>query len=82
MSVHELYAQTKLITSIAALQLVDRGLVSLDSEANIEVYLPEIRDLVVFCVYESNGEARFELPLHRITLRMLLSHQAGESLLE
>lgn len=38
----ELYSQTKLVTAVAILQLVDRGIVSLDDPAVVEKHAPEL----------------------------------------
>jgi methyl acetate hydrolase len=47
----ELFSQTKIITSIAALQLVDRGLVSLDNEEDIDKFLSEVQRLEILTGY-------------------------------
>lgn len=74
----ELFSQTKLITSIAVLQLVDRGLVSLDSEEDIEKYLPELQVLEILTGYGDDGKPTTIKPKGKITLRMLMSHTSGE----
>lgn len=73
----ELYSQTKLVTCLAALQLVDRGLVSLDDEADIEKHLPELGKLQLLKGYEEDGKPILEQPTKKSTLRLLMSHQAG-----
>lgn len=64
---------TKLITSIACMQLVEQGSLSLDDADQVEAILPELRDVKV--LKEAAG-GRLELveKNSRITLRMLLTH--------
>lgn len=64
--VMQLYSATKLITSISALQLVERGLFTLDED--VSRVLPEIGGLKVLT--EMNGsEPVFEEPKSKVTLR-------------
>jgi methyl acetate hydrolase len=74
----ELYSQTKLITCIAALQLVDRGVFSLDSEEDVEKYLPEVGKLQILTGYGDDDQPTYTTPKNKVTLRMLMSHSAGE----
>jgi methyl acetate hydrolase len=68
---------------IACLQLLDRGLVTLDDPALIETHLPELGSLRVLKGYKdsADGEGKeepiWEEPKTKITLRMLLSHTSG-----
>jgi hypothetical protein len=70
---------------IACLQLLDRGLVTLDDPALIETHLPELASLRVLKGYkdtstddgEGKGEPVWEEAKTKITLRMLLSHTSG-----
>lgn len=64
---------TKLVTAIAAMQLVEQGRVDLDSEEDIQRLLPELSRLQVI-VEETNGELRLVDQERKITLRMLLTH--------
>jgi CubicO group peptidase (beta-lactamase class C family) len=59
------------------MQLVDQGLVSLDSVEDMEHILPELERIQVL-VDEKNGEFHMEKPQRKITLRMLLTHTSGE----
>jgi hypothetical protein len=65
---------------VAALQLVDQGLVSLDSEEDIRKHLPELANLQVLNGYEGDDGSKpiFGKQERGITLRMLMSHTAGE----
>lgn len=60
-----LASASKIITSIAALQVVERGLVGVDDD--LGVVLPELGALKV--LREVNGEIRLEERTERITLR-------------
>ena len=64
---------TKLVTSIACMQLVERGTLELDNSAQLESLAPELRDVQVL---ERTADGKFHLvPKQRsITLRMLLNH--------
>lgn len=62
---------------VAALQLGDRGLVSLDSPEDVEKHLPELSTLGVLLGYDVKGAPLVIPPEQKITLRMLLSHTAG-----
>lgn len=75
----ELFSQTKLVTCIAALQLVDQGLVSLDSEEDIEKHLPELGQSELLKGYSDDGKPILEKATKKNTLRYLMSHQAGKS---
>ncbi|WVW87132.1 hypothetical protein I302_109189 [Kwoniella bestiolae CBS 10118] len=73
----ECFSQSKLITCIAALQLVDQKRVSLDSVEDIEKYLPEISKLQLLKGYDENDKPVLVTPKNKVTLRMLMSHSAG-----
>ncbi|WVQ66248.1 uncharacterized protein L199_004427 [Kwoniella botswanensis] len=73
----ECFSQTKLITCIAALQLVDQKVVSLDSAEDVEKYLPEITELQLLKGYDENDKPILASPKNKVTLRMLMSHSAG-----
>ncbi|RDW86604.1 serine hydrolase domain-containing protein [Aspergillus mulundensis] len=70
---------TKLITSIACMQLVESGTLALDDSEQLEAFAPELRDVQVLERTEGPGAGGFRLvPKERsITLRMLLTHTAG-----
>lgn len=64
---------TKLVTSIACMQLVEQGTLSLDDADQVEALAPELRKVQV--LKEAPG-GKYELveKNSRITLRMLLTH--------
>ncbi len=67
-------SQTKPVTAVAVMMLVDEGKVSLDEPAT--KYLPELETLRVSVAKGPNYEL-LVAPDKPITLRMLLSHTAG-----
>lgn len=67
---------TKLLASIALMQLVEQGKVDLDSEEQIEQYIPELTKLPI--VSSDGGDGLNLKPRkNKITLRHLLSHTSG-----
>jgi CubicO group peptidase (beta-lactamase class C family) len=67
------FSCTKLVTTIAALQLVERGLLELD--ADIGSVLPEVADLKILVKMENNGETVTPVwkdKVGKITLRYVL----------
>jgi CubicO group peptidase (beta-lactamase class C family) len=68
--VMQLYSATKLVTSISAMQLVERSLFTLDED--VSRVLPEIGGLKVLTGM-NGSEPVFEEPKSKITLRYVLS---------
>jgi CubicO group peptidase (beta-lactamase class C family) len=64
---------TKMITSIAAMQLVEQGRLVLDDVEFIERVAPELKDVKVL-EEDPDGSLRLVEKKEGITLRMLLSH--------
>jgi CubicO group peptidase (beta-lactamase class C family) len=60
------------------MQLVEQGLVSLDSPDDVAKHLPELVKLPLLKGYDDDGKAILVEPKNKITLRMLMSHTAGE----
>ena len=69
-SIFRIYSMTKAITSIAAMQLVEQGRVSLDEP--LDKWLPEMTEIPVI-----KEDGQLVKPVKPITLRQLLSHTAG-----
>ena len=63
---------TKMITGVACMQLVEKGLLNLDDSAQVESLCPELRDVKVL-----QDDGKLVEKKRGITLRMLLSHTAG-----
>lgn len=64
---------TKLVTAIAAMQLVEKQILALDDSDQLETHLPELRTVKVLEDTPDGGLQLVE-KTSRITLRMLLSH--------
>ncbi|KAH6896636.1 beta-lactamase/transpeptidase-like protein [Thelonectria olida] len=63
---------TKMLTGVACMQLVERGILKLDDGAHLENLCPELKDLKVL---QADGKLVEKKSV--ITLRMLLTHTAG-----
>ncbi|KAF8141098.1 beta-lactamase [Mycena galopus ATCC 62051] len=73
-----LCSQTKLITTIAALQLIDQGKIALDTP--IEGILPELAKPVVVIAQDDAGHPTTTAPAqNKITFGQLLNHSSGLS---
>ncbi len=70
-----LHSMTKPITSVAAMQLVERGELSLDAPA-AEV-CPDIGDSQVLEGFDDQGQPVLRPPASPVTLRNLLTHTSG-----
>ena len=75
-SIFRIYSMTKAITSVAAMQMVEEGLIGL--EEPVEQYLPEIGDLKILAGINRQEQALIlEQPTAEMTLRHLLTHTSG-----
>ncbi|KAI9709381.1 MAG: hypothetical protein M1812_007717 [Candelaria pacifica] len=68
---------TKMITSIALMQLVEQGKAHLDSSDQLENVVPEMAEVTILESVDSTGKAKYREKNNRITLRMLQNHTAG-----
>lgn len=68
-------SMTKAITGLAAMQLVERGLLDLNGPASR--VLPELGKVQVLQGFDTAGEPVLRAPTRPITLRHLLTHTAG-----
>jgi CubicO group peptidase (beta-lactamase class C family) len=57
---------------------VDKGQLELDSEESIREFLPELSNPTILKGYSGEGIEITATATRKITLRMLLSHSAGE----
>ncbi|ETN43204.1 uncharacterized protein HMPREF1541_02363 [Cyphellophora europaea CBS 101466] len=72
-----LWSCTKLVTSIAALQLLEQGKISIDDP--VSKYVPKITDIPVMDGKDENGKVRTRPQKSEITIRHLFTHTAGFS---
>lgn len=70
---------TKLVTTIAAMELVEQERLALDDGDEVEKYLPELKDIKVL-VETADGTLELHEKKRKITLRMLLSHTGNQNL--
>lgn len=68
-------SMSKLVVSVAALQLVEEG--TLDLDAPLADTLPELRELQVLEGYDESGSPRLRSAREPVTARRLLTHTAG-----
>jgi methyl acetate hydrolase len=68
-------SMTKLVTTVAALQLVDRGQLDLDMPA--DHYLPELKSLNVLQGFDAAGEPIYVPAQRAPTARELMAHTSG-----
>lgn len=70
-------SMSKAITSVAAVQLVERGKLDLDAPASKVV--PAIAEAQVLTGFDAAGKPTLRAPKRQVTLRHLLTHSAGFS---
>jgi CubicO group peptidase (beta-lactamase class C family) len=73
-SVFRIASMTKMVCTVAALQLRDRG--DLDVDAPVDAYCPDFADVQVLSGFADDGP-RLRAPASRATVRNLLTHTAG-----
>lgn len=66
---------TKLMTSLCCMQLVERGLVTLDEP--VYKHIPELKSFNVLTGFEDNGKPIEKKHTNALTLRHLLTHTSG-----
>jgi CubicO group peptidase (beta-lactamase class C family) len=67
-------SMTKMVTTAAALQLVERG--SLDLDATVDSYLPEFADVQVLEGFDADTP-KLRAPKSRATVHNLVTHTSG-----
>lgn len=70
-----LASATKLVATIAALQCVEDGLLTLDGD--LSTIAPELADKAVLTGFSEDGNPQLDAPIRPITLKMLLTHSSG-----
>jgi methyl acetate hydrolase len=70
-------SMTKAVTAACAMQLVERGKLSLDDD--VSSILPELRSVQVLVGFDDDGKPRLRTPKRAITLRQLLTHTSGHA---
>ena len=68
-------SMTKAITTVATLQLVEQGLIDLDT--SITAYLPDLEHLKVLDGFDDDGKPMLSSPKSSPTTRQLLTHTSG-----
>jgi methyl acetate hydrolase len=74
-TIFQIASMTKAVTSVAAMQLVERGMLSLDT--SIGDVLPELADPQVIDSFAEDGSPQLRPAVRPITLRHLLTHTSG-----
>jgi methyl acetate hydrolase len=74
-SIFAIASMTKAVTSVAALQLVDQGKLTLDEP--VSRHIPEFAELQVFAGADASGKPILRPVRTPVTLRHLLTHTSG-----
>ncbi len=68
-------SMSKAITTVAAMQLVEKGLLQLDEP--MSHLFPQFASISVLDGFSADGKPQFRKPVRQITLRHLLTHTSG-----
>jgi len=69
------WSTTKLVTSVAALQLIERGKLKIDDP--VEKYIPSISENKVLTGWNEDGTPQLRAPKNKVTILNLLTHTGG-----
>jgi methyl acetate hydrolase len=72
-----IFSMTKLVASVAALQLVEQGKLGLDDLA--EKYVPKITEIQVLDGFEEDGTPKLRAAKKKPTIKHLMTHTSGLS---
>jgi methyl acetate hydrolase len=72
-----IFSCTKIVTSVAALQLMEQGKLHLDDL--VEKHVPKISKLKVLQGFDENGEPKYREPKKKPTILHLMTHTSGLS---
>ncbi|TID17447.1 hypothetical protein E6O75_ATG08193 [Venturia nashicola] len=70
-----IWSCTKIVTTVAALQLMEQGKLKLDDP--VEKYVPKIKKMQVLEGFDEQGEPKCRAPKTKATILMLMTHTAG-----
>lgn len=76
-TVFALASMTKLLTCVAALQLVEAGLIGLDDDVTTKQLLPELGKKKILKGFDKKGRPVLKDRKKKMTLRHLLTHSSG-----
>jgi CubicO group peptidase (beta-lactamase class C family) len=74
-TIFQIASMTKALASVAAMQLAERGALTLDDP--IGTWVPELADVQVLTGFGADGAPMLRVPAAPITLRHLLTHTSG-----
>ncbi len=74
-SIFSIASMTKAITTVAAMQLVESGKLSLDSP--VAKFLPKLANLNVLTGFDAGGAPKLQPAKSQVTLKHLLTHTSG-----
>jgi methyl acetate hydrolase len=74
-SIFRIASMTKVVSTVAALQLRDGGDLAFD--APVDTYCPEFADVQVLDSFDDDGQPRLRAPAGRATVGQLVNHTAG-----
>lgn len=70
-----IFSCTKIVTTVAALQLIEQGKLSLSDP--VKKYCPSIKDIQVLTGFKDDGTPNLRTPASKPTILHLLTHTAG-----